>query len=699
MVPVGDLTDPEWGYPPDQVPPSSVDPSKGMVWAVSQAAPLRRICIGSSTSTTTSSSTTTKATKTTTSDSNDTSAEGVVLGVEGDCRREGSQGGPTLHLSLGPNCASGGYMSNCLISNGYVSFGSQQQWCCRNSTIGHKAAGGAWSFVLVGCRDGGSDGDDGDGDGLERTKSKVEWAKKPGLGLPLISDESMTPVRIEKPFLFIDRGEEDGEGEENGNDDDDDDKEETLYLGIPDIQHNSVGADHRPMSPNERVPIFVGRRSEDCDVKVITPDDPFDDIQSAVLEGKHLVLNPGTYRWEQTLCLSPKTERQVILGIGMATIQAPSIVSTTAGGGATAGASGSSSAGRPCIYVPSSSRGVRISGLSLEASRITDDDPDTVDNYRGSCLLQWGDPPNHNTETKEGSSTDIPTPQPSWDRPSGAIHDLYCFVGGRSLDRNVSVETMVKVFSSHVVGDNLWLWRADHVKLRPGEKPNRPELSEYHVTTYGECRCDVGLEVHGDNVIMYGLAVEHTYKDMVQWYGRHGSVYFYQSELPYDVPGEVYNQSEVSGYKVHNTAQYHTAKGAGVYSYFRDYDDVDVPSGVRHDATTGRYENIFTVWLNGYKGLKSVINGRGDATHETGRPYVVPVYISGASSWGTGLIRSWPMIVQSMKQVFRTADFDFIASSIFDRIRTVFSSAWKHLRSSMTSSSSSSSSGSKSPKV
>jgi hypothetical protein len=196
----------------------------------------------------------------------------------------------------------------------------------------------------------------------------------------------------------------------------------------------------------------------------------------------------------------------------------------------------------------------------------------------------------------------------------------------------VSVETMVKIYSSYVVGDNLWLWRADHVKLHPDEQPNRPELSEYHVTTYGECRCDVGLAVYGDHVTMHGLAVEHTYKDMVQWFGNHGSVYFYQSELPYDVSGSVYNNTNpgTAAYKVHNTAQYHVAKGVGVYSYFRDYDDVDVPSPVSHHATTGRYENVFTVWLNGHRGLMSVINGRGEATSETGKPYVVPVYISGA---------------------------------------------------------------------
>ncbi len=44
-----------------------------------------------------------------------------------------------------------------------------------------------------------------------------------------------------------------------------------------------------------------------------------------------------------------------------------------------------------------------------------------------------------------------------------------------------------------------------------------------------------GIQVNGDNVIAYGLAVEHTLGNMVEWNGNQGRVYFYQSEYPYDV--------------------------------------------------------------------------------------------------------------------------------------------------------------------
>ena len=51
----------------------------------------------------------------------------------------------------------------------------------------------------------------------------------------------------------------------------------------------------------------------------------------------------------------------------------------------------------------------------------------------------------------------------------------------------------------------------------------------------GSNPCDHALIVNGDDVIMYGLAAEHTLKDVVLWNGDHGATFFFQSELPYDV--------------------------------------------------------------------------------------------------------------------------------------------------------------------
>lgn len=391
-------------------------------------------------------------------------------------------------------------------------------------------------MVFVGC------GDD------------LEWAGRPP---PLVTQEPTTETRIEKPYICID-------------------KEERVYLMIPQLQRDSRGTD--PQSSVEKVEIDNLKR-----VRVVSPEDPFESIQQATDLGTHLILSPGIYRWEDTLEICHSN--QVVLGLGLATIQAPGN-------------------GRPCIHVSSHAQGVRLSGLCLEASIIS------KFAYERSTLLEWG-------EAKHCGVGDSNHP--------GVIHDLYCFVGGRNPNRTVQVQSMVKIYSSHVVGDNLWLWRADHTQLmNKKEPPNQPHLSEYHVTTFGECRCDTGLEVFGDHVTFYGLAIEHTYRDMLVWHGHHGKVLFYQSEMPYDVPGVAYR--DVAGYRVMASARHHAAKGIGVYSYFRDYDDVIVDSAVAHHAPDGLFENIFGVWLNGYSGIRSILNGEGSDTTTPGRPFWIESY-------------------------------------------------------------------------
>jgi len=499
----------------DQKGNQVVDNSRGMIWAVSQAAPIRRVK------------------------------------VDGH-----------LHLSLGANCASGGFVGNVSVG-GCVALGSQQQFCLRGCDIGQKMVGGAWSTVMVGCKT---------QDGCDDIWTKYHTVDQNGddkivsTAPKLVVDEKAAAICVEKPFVFVD------ETDKN-----------KYFLAIPKNKKNSTGTDlSSKLSSDEKV--LIDNKNK---VFVAWPTHTYKEVQGALDRGAHVIFTPATYNTDKSWkTLKVKTEGQVILGLGLATIQAPED-------------------GTPCIHVSSGVDGVRISGILLEASNVGNQ-------YEGSSLLQWGE---------EGKQ------DPGNDKNPGAIHDLYCFVGGRSVDRNVGVETMVKIFSGNVVGDNLWLWRADHTKLKKKEEPNMPDLSEYHVTTFGECKCDTGLLVHGDNVTMHGLAVEHTYGDLVDWHGKHGAVYFYQSELPYDVPGEYYNAGDFAGYRVQDGAKGHTAKGLGVYSYFRDYHNVTVPSGVVCHSKDGvLFEKSFTVWLNGFPGLQSVINGEGDATVDQTNVYHVDQY-------------------------------------------------------------------------
>src|SRR6202044_3902895 len=108
-----------------------------------------------------------------------------------------------------------------------------------------------------------------------------------------------------------------------------------------------------------------------------------------------------------------------------------------------------------------------------------------------------------------------------------------------------------------VIIDNAWLWRADHGVNATGWTIN-PSIN--------------GLIINSDNVIAYGLFVEHFEGFQTLWNGNGGSVYFYQSEIPYDVPSQnEWTQNNEKGYpsfKVSDGVTSHNAQGMGVYCFF-----------------------------------------------------------------------------------------------------------------------------------
>jgi len=179
---------------------------------------------------------------------------------------------------------------------------------------------------------------------------------------------------------------------------------------------------------------------------------------------------------------------------------------------------------------------------------------------------------------------------------------------------------MVRIDSAGVVGDNMWLWRADHVEggglVKNGDNP-----------------CDNALVVNGDDVHMYGLAAEHTLKDIVQWNGERGASFFFQAELPYDVKSYPY-----AGYAVAASVQAHQSYGAGVYHYFRDY-QVTVQSGITCPAALeASFVSPLAVYLNGNGTMQHILNDRGNATKKPAGPGADPAWICAAaapnpSSW------------------------------------------------------------------
>lgn len=117
--------------------------------------------------------------------------------------------------------------------------------------------------------------------------------------------------------------------------------------------------------------------------------------------------------------------------------------------------------------------------------------------------------------------------------------------------------TCVIINSSDVIGDNFWVWRADHGKGVGWTKNT----------------ADHGVIINGDNVTTYGLMVEHFQKYQTMWNGNGGKCYMYQSELPYDIPNQSsWNASGSYGYtdyKVADNVTSHEGYGIGIYSCYQ----------------------------------------------------------------------------------------------------------------------------------
>jgi len=73
---------------------------------------------------------------------------------------------------------------------------------------------------------------------------------------------------------------------------------------------------------------------------------------------------------------------------------------------------------------------------------------------------------------------------------------------------------MIEVNSGNTIIDNTWLWRADHDASGRDVKNSRNPNKH-------------GIVVNGDNVIIYGLAVEHALNENVIWNGNNGKVHFF----------------------------------------------------------------------------------------------------------------------------------------------------------------------------
>jgi hypothetical protein len=179
------------------------------------------------------------------------------------------------------------------------------------------------------------------------------------------------------------------------------------------------------------------------------------------------------------------------------------------------------------------------------------------------------------------------------------LFDLFFRVGG---PHEGSASNCLLINSNNVFVDHAWFWRADHGNGIGWDKS----------------RCANGLIVNGNNVTIYGLFNEHFQEYQTIWNGEKGRVYFYQCEMPYDVPSlEAWKHNGINGYasyKVGDNVKNHQAWGIGIYSFFSNPMIIDHAIETPVAVENGFYHKVL-VMLGWNKEtstvVKSVINGKG----------------------------------------------------------------------------------------
>ncbi|MEW2519500.1 adenylyl cyclase [Actinacidiphila alni] len=314
---------------------------------------------------------------------------------------------------------------------------------------------------------------------------------------------------------------------------------------VPALATNARGVTWAGGPRGESVPL--------TDFHIAKPGESAADINAALAQGKHLLVTPGVYTLDAPIEVT--RAGTIVLGLGIATL--------LPAGGVTA-------------LSVADVDGVKISGLLIDAGATNSE-----------VLVRVG------PQGAGGSHSGDPT----------LLQDVFVRIGGAQAGKaTVSVE----INSSDVIGDNLWLWRADH-----GNGVG------WDVNT-----SDTGLVVNGARVTMYGLFVEHHQKAEVLWNGDGGRTYFFQNEMPYDPPNQAAwkdgSRNGYAAYQVADSVGTHEAWGLGSYCLFLADPSVVADSALRvPDAPGVRLHDMVTVSLGNDGTISHVVNETGDPVNNT----------------------------------------------------------------------------------
>ncbi len=362
------------------------------------------------------------------------------------------------------------------------------------------------------------------------------------------------------------------------------DSNTNFFVMVPNLKTNSVGTSWAGgPTPGVSVPV--------SQFYIAQPGiDNAGTINAALNSGLNLILTPGIYHLTNSILVTnPDT---IVFGLGF-----PTLIPTN----------------RNPAMVISDVDGVKVSGIIFDAGTTA-----------SPSLLEVGTA----TTAVDHSADPI------------CLYDICSRVGGEFVGTTTNCVT---INANNVLGDNIWLWRADHGNSGTVGWTINPSQS--------------GLVVNGNNVTIYGLFNEHHEQYQTLWNGNWGRVYFYQSELPYDAPTQsAWSHNSVNGYasyKVASGVTSHQAYGLGVYGVFNTsnvkcYNTIETPTSSQqvnvHDMI-----NVLITAQTGTE-MTHIINGTGATlssvvtTATANNLWLNPTFALGASldGSGTNFAITWP---------------------------------------------------------
>ncbi len=345
-------------------------------------------------------------------------------------------------------------------------------------------------------------------------------------------------------------------------------------------------------------------------------------INKALDQGKHILLTPGIYNVERPITI--KNANTVFMGMGLATLQTLDVNTDTA-------------------MRISDVSGVNVSSLLIDSGLVTE------------SLIEIGE------EGADARHTDNPI----------CLADMFFRSGGGRMFQYESTEINRTMIINDVLGDNFWLWRADHSSYAPDDmhfawdddwnwQPGTDKMTSWdweYINAYdaeGNQRWEnlgagglqrnkgrVGVEINGDYVSLYGLMVEHYTEYQTVWNGEYGFMCFYQSETPYEVPQQsdwMSHNGTVQGYasyKVADHVQNHTAHGIGVYYVNNTNQGVVIldhgieapanPGIALHHMALARFAGSAAAG----SGIRHVVNDQGPGVYNSGQKTSFTSFIGG----------------------------------------------------------------------